>query len=76
MKVHGDSSFVILEPDEGYIFVEEESGAGIYTLYLGLHERPTTYRMVSLEEFNSQEVNEQTTLEDESIDISNEEEVE
>ena len=76
MKVYGDSSFVILEPDEGYIFVEEESGAGIYTLYLGLYELPKTYRMIPIEEHYSPESNEQTTLEDESVDMSNEEEVE
>ena len=73
MKVYGDSSFVILEPDEGYIFVEEESGAGIYTLYLGLYELPKTYRMIPIEEHYSPESNEQTALEGESIDITNEE---
>lgn len=73
MKVHGDSSFVILEPDEGYIFVEEESGAGIYTLYLGLCEKPKTYRMIPIEDHYKPENNEQTALEGESIDITNEE---
>lgn len=73
MKVHGDSVFVILEPDEGCIFVDEESGAGIYTLYLGLYEKPRTYRMVPIEEYYGPEINEQTTLEDELIDIFNEE---
>ena len=76
MKVHGDSVFVILEPDEGYIFVDEESGAGIYTLYLGLYEKPRSYKMVPIEDHYKPENNEQTTLEDESIDMSNEEEVE
>jgi hypothetical protein len=73
MKVYGDSSFVILEPDEGYIFVEEESGAGIYTLYLGLYEKPKTYRMIPIEDHYKQENNEPATLEEESIDVSNEE---
>lgn len=54
MKVYGDSVFVIIEPDEGYIFVDEESGAGIYTLYLGLYEKPKTYKMVPI---NNEEVN-------------------
>ena len=73
MKVHGDSIFVIVEPDEGYIFMEEESGAGIYMLYLGLYEKPKTYRMVSLEEYYGPEINEQITLEDELTNIFNEE---
>ena len=73
MKVHGNSVFVIIEPDEGYIFVDEESGAGIYKLYLGLYENPKTYRMVSIEEYHGPEINEQTTLEDELTDIFNEE---
>lgn len=73
MKVHGDSVFVILEPDEGYIFVDEESGAGIYKLYLGLYENPKTYRMVPIEEYHGPEINEQTTLKDELVDIFNEE---
>lgn len=73
MKVYGDSVFVILEPDEGYVFVDEESGAGIYTLYLGLFEKPKTYRMVSIEEYYGPEIDEQTTLEDELTDIFNEE---
>lgn len=73
MKVYGDSVFVILEPDEGYVFVDEESGAGIYKLYLGLYEKPKTYRMVSIEEYYGPEINEETTLEDELTDIFNEE---
>lgn len=73
MKVRGDSVFVILEPDEGYVFVDEESGAGIYTLYLGLYEKTKTYRMVSIEEYYGPEINEQTTLEEELTDIFNEE---
>lgn len=73
MKVYGDSVFVILEPDEGYVFVEEESGAGIYTLYLGLYELPKTYKMIPIDEHYGPEINEQTTLEDELTDISNEE---
>ena len=73
MKVYGDSVFVILEPDEGYVFVDEESGAGIYTLYLGLFEKPKTYRMVSIGEYYGPESDEQTTLEDELTDIFNEE---
>ena len=58
MKVYGDSSFVILEPDEGYVFVDEESGAGIYTLYLGLYEKPKTYKMVPVNEHYGPEVEE------------------
>lgn len=73
MKVYGDSVFVILKPDEGYVFVDEESGAGIYTLYLGLYEKPKTYRMVSIEEYYGPEINEQTALKDELTDIFNEE---
>lgn len=73
MKVHGDSVFVILEPDEGYVFVDEESGAGIYKLYLGLYEKPRSYRMIPIEEYYGPEINEQTTLEDELTDIFNEE---
>ena len=73
MKVYGDSSFVILEPDEGYIFVEEESGAGIYTLYLGLCEKPKTYRMILIEDHYKPENDEPDTIEDEVTDIPNEE---
>lgn len=73
MKVHGDSIFVILEPDEGYVFVDEESGAGIYTLYLSLFEKPKSYRMVPIEDYYGPEINEQITLEDELINIFNEE---
>ena len=73
MKVYGDSSFVILEPDEGYIFVEEESGAGIYTLYLGLCEKPKTYRMIPIEDHYKPENDEPDTIEDEVTDIPNEE---
>lgn len=58
MKVHGDSVFVILEPDEGYVFVDEESGAGIYTLYLGLYEQPRVYKMVPVDEYYGREVEE------------------
>lgn len=72
MKVYGDSVFVILEPDEGYIFVEEESGAGIYTLYLGLYEKPKTYRMVPIEEHCGPEV-EEMSLREKLVDIFNEE---
>ena len=73
MKVYGDSIFVILEPDEGYVFVDEESGAGLYKLYLGLNENPKTYRMVLAEEYYGPEINEETTLGDELIKIFNEE---
>lgn len=73
MKVYGDSSFVILEPDEGYIFVEEESGAGIYTLYLGLCEKPKTYRMIPIEDHYKPENDEPATLENEVTDTPNEE---
>lgn len=73
MKVYGDSSFVILEPDEGYIFVEEESGAGIYTLYLGLCEKPKTYRMIPIEDHYKPENDEPATLENETTDTPNEE---
>lgn len=73
MKIYGDSSFVILEPDEGYIFVEEESGAGIYTLYLGLCEKPRIYRMIPIEDHYKPENDEPATLEEEVTDIPNEE---
>ena len=73
MKVHGDSVFVILEPDEGYVFVDEESGAGIYTLYLGLYEKPTTYRIVPIEEYYGPEIEEQTMMADKLANIFNEE---
>lgn len=72
MKVHGDSVFVILEPDEGYVFVDEESGAGIYTLYLGLYEKPRSYKMVSIEEYYGPEI-EDGTLQEKLVDIFNEE---
>ena len=73
MKVHGDSVFVILEPDEGYIFMDEESGAGIYKFYLGLYENPKTYRMIPLEEYYGPEIEEQTMMADKLANIFNEE---
>lgn len=73
MKVHGNSVFVILEADEGYVIVDEESGAGMTMLYLGLYEKPKTYKMVPMDEYYGPEINEQTTLEDELTDIFNEE---
>ena len=72
MKVHGDSVFVILEPDEGYVFVEEESGAGIYTLYFSLYEKPKTYKMVPIEEYYGPEI-EEITLQEKLVDNVNEE---
>lgn len=72
MKVHGDSVFVILEPDEGYVFVDEESGAGIYTLYLGLYEKLRSYKMVPIEEYYGPEI-EDITLQEKLVDIFNEE---
>lgn len=73
MKVHGDSVFVILEPDEGCIFVDEESGAGIYTLHLSLFEKPKSYRMIPLEEYYGPEIEEQTMMADKLANIFNEE---
>ena len=73
MKVRGDSVFVILEADEGFIFVDGESGVGSYSLYLGLRENPQTFKEVPVEEYFGPEVTTQSMLADELADIFNEE---